>query len=60
MLLGVCAFWSLSRSYAHEDANFPSRPFVANCFVESHRGWVIFAAALIEEDGLADLDGLEC
>ena len=60
MLLGVCAFGSLSRPYAHKDADFAAGPFVTDGFIEGHGGWVVFAGTFIEEDGLSDLDGLEC
>ena len=60
MLLRVCAFWPLSGSYAYKNTNFASRPLIANSLIESHRGWVVFSGALVEEDGLADLNWLEC
>lgn len=60
MLLLVCALRSLSCANADEHADFSSGPFVAHGFVENLRCGVVFASALVEEDGLADLDGLEC
>jgi hypothetical protein len=60
MLLSVRAFWSLSGAYAYKNTDFASGPLVANSFIKSHRSWVVSAGAFIEEDGLPNLDGLEC
>jgi hypothetical protein len=60
MLLSIRAFWSLSGTYAYENTNVASGPLVANSFIKSHRSWVVSAGAFIEENGLANLDGLKC
>lgn len=58
--IGVAALWSLSCSYAEENADFPSRPLIHNSLIKGFWGGVESTVAIIVEYGLANLDGFEC
>jgi len=51
---------ALAGADGYEDADVAPGPFVDYGLVEDLRGRVELACAFVEEDRLADLDGLEC
>lgn len=59
MVLVVCPVGPFPCTDTDEDTNLTTWPLVADSLVEHHGSRVIFAAALVKEDRLPDLDRLE-